>query len=78
MNGTMAIEVETRSAFEDNSLARIVHLVEEAQAQKSRTQRFVDRFSDRYSPAVLVAGAALAIVPPLAFGGDWSEWACAA
>ena len=75
VNGTTAIEVEATRAFADNSLARIVHLVEEAQAQKSRTQRFVDRFSDRYSPAVLATGALLALVPPLAFDGDWSEWA---
>ena len=75
VNGTSALEVEATRAFEDNSLARIVHLVEEAQAQKSRTQRFVDRFSDRYSPAVLATGALLAVIPPLAFGGDWSEWA---
>ena len=58
MNGPSAIEVEATRAFADNSLSRIVHLVEEAQAQKSRAQRFVDRFSDRYSPAVLVAALA--------------------
>jgi Cd2+/Zn2+-exporting ATPase len=75
VNGTTALEVEATRAFEDNSLARIVHLVEEAQAQKSRTQRFVDRFSDRYSPVVLATGALIALVPPLLFGGDWSEWA---
>ena len=75
VNGTTALEVEATRAFEDNSLARIVHLVEEAQAQKSQTQRFVDRFSDRYSPLVLATGALIAVVPPLLFGGDWSEWA---
>lgn len=74
VNGTTAIEVEATRAFEDNTLQRIVHLVEEAQAKKSRAQRFVDRFSTRYSPAVLAAGVALAVMPPLAFGGDWSEW----
>ncbi|MHB1243655.1 MAG: heavy metal translocating P-type ATPase [Gaiellaceae bacterium] len=74
VNGTTAIEVEATRAFADNTLARIVHLVEEAQAQKSQVQRFVDRFSDRYSPAVLAAGVLIAVVPPL-FGGDWREWA---
>jgi Cd2+/Zn2+-exporting ATPase len=74
VNGPSAIEVEATRAFADNSLSRIVHLVEEAQAQKSRAQRFVDRFSDRYSPAVLVAALLVAVVPPL-LGGDWSEWA---
>ncbi|WP_217914788.1 heavy metal translocating P-type ATPase [Miltoncostaea marina] len=74
VNGPSAIEVEATRAFADNSLSRIVHLVEEAQAQKSRAQRFVDRFSDRYSPAVLGAALLVAVVPPL-LGGDWSEWA---
>ena len=73
LNGTSALEVEATRAFEDNTLQRIVHLVEEAQAQKSRAQRFVDRFSLRYSPAVIAAAAVLAVVPPL-LGGDWSEW----
>lgn len=73
VNGTTALEVEATRDFADNTLARIVHLVEDAQAQKSRVQRFVDRFSDRYSPAVLAAGLLLAVVPPL-FGGDWREW----
>ncbi|WP_217921957.1 heavy metal translocating P-type ATPase [Miltoncostaea oceani] len=74
VNGQSAIEVEATRAFADNSLSRIVHLVEEAQGQKSRAQRFVDRFSDRYSPAVLGAAVLVAVVPPL-FGGDWDEWA---
>jgi len=73
VNGHGALEVEATRAFEDNTLQRIVHLVEEAQAQKSRAQRFVDRFSLRYSPAVIAAAALLAVVPPL-LGGDWSEW----
>ena len=74
VNGPGALEVEASRAFADNSLSRIVHLVEEAQGQKSRAQRFVDRFSDRYSPAVLVAAVLVAIIPPL-LGGDWEEWA---
>ncbi len=74
VNGPGALEVEATRAFADNSLSRIVHLVEEAQSQKSRAQRFVDRFSDRYSPAVLAAAVLLAVVPPLV-DGDWEEWA---
>ena len=74
VNGPSAIEVTAARAFADNSLSRIVHLVEEAQGQKSQAQRFVDRFSDRYSPAVLVA--ALAVSSPAAPGASiLSEWA---
>ena len=74
LNGERAIEVEVTRAFADNTLQRIVHLVEEAQSQKSRAQRFVDRFATRYSPAVLAAAALVAVIGPL-LGGDWKEWA---
>ena len=74
VNGPSALEVEATRPFAENTLQRIIHLVEEAQAQKSRAQRFVDRFSDRYSPAVLAAALLVAVVPPL-LGGDWQEWA---
>ena len=74
VNGSSALEVEATRPFAENTLQRIIHLVEEAQGQKSRAQRFVDRFSDRYSPAVLGAAVVVAVVPTLA-GGDWEEWA---
>jgi Cd2+/Zn2+-exporting ATPase len=74
VNGPSALEVEATRPFAENTLQRIIHLVEEAQAQKSQAQRFVDRFSDRYSPAVLGAALLVAVVPTL-LGGDWEEWA---
>lgn len=74
LNLTGAIEVEATRAFEDNTLSRIIHLVEEAQEQKTGAQRFIDRFGARYSPAILLGSLVLLVVPPLA-GGDASEWA---
>lgn len=73
-NGPGALEVEATRPFAENTLQRIIHLVEEAQGQKSRAQRFVDRFSDRYSPAVLGAAVLVAVLPPV-LGGDWGDWA---
>ena len=74
VNGTGAIEVEVTRPYADNTLQRIVHLVEEAQGQKSKAQRFVDRFATRYSPAVLLGAALVAVVGGLV-DGDWQEWA---
>ncbi len=73
INGQGALTIEATKAFADNTLSAIIHLVEEAQGQKGRAQRFIDRFSRIYSPLVLVGAAVLAIVP-IALGGDATEW----
>ena len=49
-------------------------MVEEAQERKGTQQRFVERFGKRYSPAVLLGGLLLAIVPPLVTAGPWAMW----
>jgi len=74
LNGERALEIEVTRPYADNTLRRIVHLVEEAHSQKSQAQRFVDRFANRYSPAVLAAAVLIALIGP-ALGGDWREWA---
>lgn len=51
-----------------------MRLVEEAQESKAPTERFIDRFSRYYTPAVVVVAALVAILPPLLGGGVWSEW----
>ncbi|WP_291751867.1 heavy metal translocating P-type ATPase [Brevundimonas sp.] len=68
------LRVRVTAAAADNTIARVVRLVEEAQESKSPTERFIDRFSIIYTPVVLVFGALVATVPPLMFGGAWSEW----
>ncbi len=73
LNGEGALTVRVTKTTADNTLARIIQLVEEAQASKGRSQRFIERFGKRYSPAVLGVGILLALVPGL-LGFDWQEW----
>jgi Zn2+/Cd2+-exporting ATPase len=73
INGRGALEVRVTRWRRDSTLARIIHLVEQAQAQRAPAQAFVERFARIYTPAVLVLGAAVAIGPPLA-GGDVRTW----
>ncbi|WP_454916072.1 heavy metal translocating P-type ATPase [Xanthobacter sediminis] len=74
VNGDAALRVQVSAAAADNTIARVVRLVEEAQEKKAPTERFIDRFARYYTPAVLAVGALVALVPPLAFGAPWSEW----
>jgi Zn2+/Cd2+-exporting ATPase len=68
INGQGALDVRVTRAVRDTTLARIVHLVEAAQAQRAPTQQFVDRFARWYTP--LVVGLAAAIfLGPVALGG---------
>jgi len=74
INGDAALRVRVTAAAEDNTIARVVRLVEEAQEKKAPTERFIDRFSRYYTPGVVVVAALVAILPPLAGGADWNEW----
>nr|WP_314093380.1 heavy metal translocating P-type ATPase [uncultured Shinella sp.] len=74
VNGDAALRVRVTAAAADNTIARVIKLVEEAQESKAPTERFIDRFSKYYTPGVVVVAALVAILPPLFFGGIWSEW----
>jgi len=71
-DGTLRVQVTAEA--QDNTIARVVRLVEEAQEAKAPTERFIDRFSRYYTPAVLAVGALVAILPPLLAGELWGEW----
>lgn len=71
-NGLLRIKITKTAA--DNTIARIIHLVEEAQGSKAPTARFVDRFATYYTPAAMVASALIIVIPPLLFGADWPTW----
>ncbi|SDR13640.1 Cd2+/Zn2+-exporting ATPase [Rhizobiales bacterium GAS113] len=74
VNGEGVLRIRVTAAATDNTIARIVKLVEEAQEAKAPTERFIDRFSTYYTPAVVVLAALVALIGPLGFGGDWSAW----
>ncbi|ETX26798.1 heavy metal translocating P-type ATPase [Roseivivax isoporae] len=74
INAEAALRVRVAKSAEDNTIARIVRLVEEAESARAPTERFIDRFSRVYMPAVVGAALLVAIVPPLAFGLSWGEW----
>ncbi len=74
VNGDAALRVRVTAAAEDNTIARVVKLVEEAQESKAPTERFIDRFSRYYTPGVVAVAALVAGLPPLLTGAAWGEW----
>ncbi len=68
------LELRTTKPLAENTLAKIIHLVEAAQSEKAPSQRFVERFARIYTPAVVVGAVLLTIIPPLVFGEPLVPW----
>jgi Cd2+/Zn2+-exporting ATPase len=65
------IEVRVTSTAAENTIARIIEMVEDAQREKTDHERFVDRFASKYTPVVVGLAIALVFVQPLVFGATW-------
>ncbi|HEH9401660.1 TPA: heavy metal translocating P-type ATPase, partial [Aeromonas sobria] len=68
------LRLEVVSEPGNNAIDRILHLIEEAESQRAPIERFIDRFSRWYTPAMMLIALLVVIVPPLAFGQSWDEW----
>lgn len=74
VNGEGTLTVRATATFSDNTLTRMIHMVEEAQEQKGKTQAFIEKFGRRYTPAVFFVSLILIVVPPF-FGIPFDELA---
>ena len=74
INMTGLLRVQTTKPFGESTVSRILELVENASDKKARTENFITRFARWYTPAVCFAALALAVIPPLAGMGAFSDW----
>ena len=71
-NGVLTIRVA--ELYGQSTVSKIIDLVENAAARKAPTEKFITKFAGYYTPIVVGLATLLAIIPPLLFGGDWSDW----
>ena len=73
INQEGALEVKVTTTYFDNTLSKMIHLVEEAQEKKGKAQLFIEKFGNRYTPLVLLSSLLLIVIPIL-LGWDHSKW----
>ncbi len=74
INERGSLEIKVTKLAKDNTISRIIHMVEEAQGQRAPSQQFVDKFAKYYTPLVIVLAVLVAAVPPLIFGQPFEKW----
>lgn len=74
INAEGALEIKTTAPASGSALARIMHLVEEAQSRRAKAVQWVDTFAAVYTPGMMGLSVLVALLPPLFLGGGWAQW----
>lgn len=72
LQGVLRLRVDKE--YGDSTVARMLELIENASENKSKSENFITKFARWYTPSVVLIAILLAVVPPLVFDGDWSDW----
>ncbi|MFC2076791.1 heavy metal translocating P-type ATPase, partial [candidate division KSB1 bacterium] len=74
INGDGVLEMEVTRAVGDTTLARIVHMVQEAHSRRAPSEQWVEKFARHYTPVMILLALGIIVLPPLLFGGSWADW----
>ncbi|WP_413175837.1 heavy metal translocating P-type ATPase [Anabaena azotica] len=74
LNQTGFLEIKATHTYNDTTVAKIINLVEQAQESRAPSQQWVDKFAEIYTPIVILAAIAIALIPPLAFAQPFNVW----
>lgn len=69
------LKIKATKPYSESTVSRIMSMIEDANGQKSKTEKFISRFAKIYTPIVCLIALLIIVVPPLFFGGEWKEWA---
>ncbi len=74
INGSGLLRVRVEKPYGESTVAKILDLVENAGEKKAKAENFITKFARWYTPAVVIAALALAVLPPMVLGGGWADW----
>ena len=74
INESGALTIQVTKKYSESTVAKIIDMVENASSRKAPTENFITAFAKVYTPAVVILAALLAVIPPVLFGGIWSDW----
>ncbi|MDR2174853.1 MAG: cadmium-translocating P-type ATPase, partial [Synergistaceae bacterium] len=74
INTSGLLTIEVKKAFGESTVAKILDLVQNASGSKAPVENFITKFARYYTPVVVFAAAALAVIPPLVLGGGFADW----
>ena len=74
INTVGILDIEVTKTYDNSAVAQILQLAEHAADQKSKTEKFITRFSRIYTPCVVILALGVAVLPPLLGHGSWHDW----
>jgi len=74
LNTYGTLEIQVTKLVQDTTIAKIIHMVEEAQTKRAPSQAFVEKFAAVYTPLVMALAVGILFIPPLFLGYEWTPW----